>query len=69
MNIFVLSAIPFFMFAGELMNESGLIKNIIKLVNVFVGKIRGGLAQVNVIDILPFILVYFSVKSYENYRC
>ena len=34
-DIFVLSAIPFFMFAGELMNESGLTKNIIKLVNVF----------------------------------
>ena len=53
-DIFVLSAIPFFMFAGELMNESGLTKNIIKLVNVFVGKIRGGLAQVNVIASVLF---------------
>lgn len=45
---FVLLAIPFFMMAGVLMNESGITQRLVDLSNSMVGHIRGGLAQVNV---------------------
>jgi C4-dicarboxylate transporter DctM subunit len=46
---FVLMAIPLFMFAGELMNEGGLTPRLIRLANVFVGHLRGGLGIATVI--------------------
>ncbi|SFM19181.1 TRAP transporter, DctM subunit [Gracilibacillus orientalis] len=48
-NSFSLLAIPFFILAGELMNEGGISKRLINLANVIIGKIRGGLAMVNVL--------------------
>jgi len=45
---FPLIAIPLFIFAGALMNRSGLSLRIIDLVSAMVGFIRGGLAMVNV---------------------
>ena len=47
-NSFSLIAIPFFILAGEIMNEGGISRRLINLANVLVGKIRGGLALVNV---------------------
>ncbi len=41
---FPLMAIPFFMLAGELMVEGGIIARLVALANALVGRIRGGLA-------------------------
>jgi C4-dicarboxylate transporter, DctM subunit len=45
---FVLLAIPFFILTGYLMNEGGATRRIIDSVTVFLGRIRGGMGQVNV---------------------
>lgn len=49
LNSFSLLAIPFFILAGEIMNEGGISNRLINLANVIIGKIRGGLAMVNVL--------------------
>jgi len=48
-NSLSLIAIPFFILAGEIMNEGGISRRLINLANVLIGRIRGGLALVNVI--------------------
>ncbi|NMM46478.1 TRAP transporter large permease [Rhodospirillaceae bacterium KN72] len=48
MNSYPLLAIPLFVLAGELMNESGITRRIIAFANALVGGMRGGLAQVNI---------------------
>lgn len=45
---FPLIAIPLFVFAGALMNTTGLSKRLIAFVSALVGFVRGGLAMVNV---------------------
>lgn len=50
LNTFTLLAIPFFILAGEIMNEGGISRRLINLSNVIIGKIRGGLAMVNVLS-------------------
>ncbi len=42
----VLLCIPLFVFAGTLMSESGIAKSLLEFVNVFVGRVRGGLGVV-----------------------
>ncbi|MCP4119537.1 MAG: TRAP transporter large permease [Desulfobacteraceae bacterium] len=42
----VLLCIPLFVFAGTLMSESGIAASLLQFVNVFVGRIRGGLGVV-----------------------
>jgi tripartite ATP-independent transporter DctM subunit len=44
---FPLLAVPFFVFAGNLMNETGITSRMIKFANVLTGHMRGGLAQVS----------------------
>lgn len=51
---FPLVAIPFFMLTGELMNSSSVTRRILRLSSVLVGKMRGGLAQVNMVASLFF---------------
>jgi len=51
---FVLMAIPFFMFAGELMNRIGISDKLVKFANLLIGKVRGGLAQVNILSSIIF---------------
>jgi tripartite ATP-independent transporter DctM subunit len=46
---FPLLAIPLFIFAANLMNETGLTNRLIKLAGILAGHMRGGLAQVNVV--------------------
>lgn len=41
----VLLAIPLFVFAGTIMSVSGIAASLLKFVNVFVGRIRGGLGS------------------------
>jgi tripartite ATP-independent transporter DctM subunit len=49
-----LAALPFFMLAGELMNSSSVTDRILALSRRMVGRLRGGLAQVNVVSSLFF---------------
>ena len=51
---FSLLAIPFFIIMGEIMNEGGISRRIVKLANLFVGRLPGGLALVNVFDSMLF---------------
>ncbi|OCX67359.1 C4-dicarboxylate ABC transporter permease [Thioclava sp. SK-1] len=48
LNSFPLLAIPLFVLAGEVMNESGITGRIIGFANVIVGRMRAGLALVNI---------------------
>jgi len=49
MDQWVLLAVPFFIFAGRLMNEAGITDDLFDFATELVGSMRGGLAQVNVI--------------------
>jgi len=49
-----LIAIPFFMLTGELMNSSTVTDRILQLSRSIVGRMRGGLAQVNVVASMFF---------------
>lgn len=44
-----LLAIPLFMLTGELMNEGGATRRLIRAARVFVGGVRGGLAYINLL--------------------
>jgi len=46
---FALLAIPFFVLAGAIMAEGGMATRLVNLARLFVGRLRGGLALVNVI--------------------
>jgi len=48
MKSYPLLAIPLFILAGELMNESGITRRIISFTSVFVGRCRAGLAMINI---------------------
>lgn len=45
-----LLAIPFFIIAGNLMGEGGIANRLIALADAFVGRVRGGLAMVNILS-------------------
>lgn len=47
-NSFVLTALPLFILAGLLLNESGITERLIRFANSVLGTFRGGLAQVNI---------------------
>ena len=49
MNVFSFLAIPFFVFAGELMLHGGIAQKIVDLAKNLVGHIRGGLGMSNVV--------------------
>lgn len=51
-NSFTLLAIPFFLFAGKLMNKSSITKRIATFANYIVGWIPGGLAHSNIVSSL-----------------
>jgi tripartite ATP-independent transporter DctM subunit len=53
-NSFALLAIPFFILAGEIMGEGGICHRLIAFSNAIVGRIRGGLALVNVLASMFF---------------
>ncbi len=48
MNVFSLMAIPFFVFAGDLMHRAGIAERLIRVADAALGRTRGGLGQVNV---------------------
>ncbi len=49
MNLFAMMAIPFFIFAGDLMIRGGIAARLINFAGGLVGHLRGGLGQVNVV--------------------
>ncbi len=53
-NSFSLMAIPFFILMGEIMSAGGISKRMLAFANVIVGRMRGGLAQVNVMASMFF---------------
>jgi TRAP-type uncharacterized transport system fused permease subunit len=46
---FVMLAIPLFIFAGNLLNETGITNRLLKLASVLAGHLRAGMAQSSVI--------------------
>ncbi|MEY8120344.1 TRAP transporter large permease [Falsihalocynthiibacter sp. BN13B15] len=48
-NSFPLMSIPLFMIAGELMLKGGIMDRLVDFANAFIGRMRGGLAQVSII--------------------
>jgi tripartite ATP-independent transporter DctM subunit len=50
----VLTAIPFFLLAGELMSRSGMAERLMHFSNLVIGRVRGGFAYVNVLASLLF---------------
>ncbi|MBS3848702.1 TRAP transporter large permease [Devosia sp. J2-20] len=53
-SVFSLLAIPFFVFAGELMLHGGLAKRLVDFASALVGRVRGGLANVNIFSSMLF---------------
>ncbi|MCY4477104.1 MAG: TRAP transporter large permease [Gammaproteobacteria bacterium] len=53
-DVFALLAIPFFIFAGELMNQSGIAAKLVRLAESMLGRARGGLGQVSVLSCMMF---------------
>ena len=53
-NSFPLLAIPFFIFAGVVMNQGGLTRRLVDVSRAFVGHFRGGTAQMNVMASILF---------------
>ncbi|OFZ86966.1 MAG: permease [Betaproteobacteria bacterium RBG_16_66_20] len=51
---FVLLAIPLFILAAEFMNSGSIMDRLLRFCNALVGRFRGGLAQVNVVQSIIF---------------
>ena len=51
---FVLLAIPFFIFMGNIMEQGGMARRVVKFSNIIIGRIKGGLAGVNVLASMFF---------------
>jgi tripartite ATP-independent transporter DctM subunit len=54
MNAFAMMAIPFFIFAGDLMIRGGIAERLVGFAATMVGHLRGGLGQVNVVTCTLF---------------
>lgn len=54
LNSFALLAIPFFVLAGQLMNQGGIAIRLIEFAKVVVGRLPGGLALVNIMANMLF---------------
>lgn len=54
LNSFLLLAVPLFVVAGKLMNESGITDRLINFSSLILGRLRGGLAYVNIVSSMLF---------------
>jgi tripartite ATP-independent transporter DctM subunit len=54
LDSFPLVAVPVFIFVGNLMNQSGITEVIYRFATTLVGRVHGGLAQVNIVGSLIF---------------
>ncbi len=53
-NSFTMLCMPFFILAGNLMNQGGITMRLVRCAQAFVGHIRGGLAMVDVVVCMMF---------------
>ncbi len=53
-SVFSLLAIPFFVFAGELMLHGGIARRLVHFASTLVGHVRGGLGSVNILSSMLF---------------
>ena len=53
-DVFALLAIPFFIYAGELMNQSGVAEKLVRLAESLLGRLKGGLGHVSVLSCMLF---------------
>lgn len=53
-NNFPLMAIPFFVFAGEIMSAGGLSKRVVQLAQLMIGRVKGGLGYAAIIASIIF---------------
>ncbi len=53
-DVFALLAIPFFIYAGELMNQSGIAAKLVRLAESLLGRLKGGLGHVSVFSCMLF---------------
>lgn len=53
-NVFALMAIPLFIYAGELMNQSGIAQRLVDFSHALLARVRGGLGQVNIASSMMF---------------
>ena len=51
---FPLMALPFFVLAGELMNQGGITGSLVRFAQAIIGHLRGGLAHVNILSSILF---------------
>ena len=51
---YVLLALPFFILAGNIMNHTGITRDLVNFARLLVGKVRGALAQVNIVVSIAF---------------
>jgi len=51
---YIILAVPLFIFAAEIMNSGSMTERLLLFCNVLVGHLRGGLAQINVVQSLIF---------------
>src|SRR6187551_463670 len=49
MNVFALMAIPFFIYAGDLMLRGAIAEKLVRFASAVIGHLRGGLGLVNVL--------------------
>ncbi|HEC01469.1 MAG TPA: TRAP transporter large permease [Sphingomonadales bacterium] len=54
LNSFTFLAIPFFILAGQLMGEGGISDRLVRFADTLVGRMRGGLAQANIVSSTMF---------------
>jgi tripartite ATP-independent transporter DctM subunit len=54
LDSFVFLALQFFMLAGEIMNRSEMSERLVEFATLVIGRVRGGLAQVNVLTSILF---------------
>jgi tripartite ATP-independent transporter DctM subunit len=54
MDSFTFLALPFFLLAGDIMNKVGLTGRLVDFANLFFGRLKGGLAQVNIVTSIIF---------------
>lgn len=53
-NYYTLIAVPFFVFAGEIMNKGGITKKLIDLSKLIIGRVPASLAHVNILSSMFF---------------
>lgn len=54
LNSFTLLAVPYFIFAGEIMSKAGITERLANLFYLLVGRVKGGLAYVNILNSTVF---------------